>query len=240
MARARTAKGWVPFRERPRREQQRAVAEEIRQVLREKRLERGYIAAVSIGPYDHNPEDMLLPDQQFPEVFRALYDAVEYVTNSRVARGFGPGTRFVVMEVTGETLPDTDILIAPVVWRSWRDRRDPQGYRRTVKPEDLRYFMDEDLVEMEQQLRTPEWRSVRYPREWIEAELASRRRWLGRDPQRLAPLAEEWIDAYAEAQNRRPNREAHERAMTFARGIWRRMTEGERRQAVEFLEVVGV
>ena len=183
MARARTRKGWVPFRERSRREQQREVAQNIRQLLEQKRLERGYIAAVSIGPYDHNPEDMLLPDQQFPEVFRAVYDAVEYVTNSRVARGFLPGTRFVAMEVTGETLPGTDILIAPVVWRSWRDRRDPQ---------------------------------------------------------RLAPLAEEWIDAYAEAQSRRPNREAHERAMTFARGIWRRMTEGERRQAVEFLEVVGV
>ena len=115
-----------------RREAQRKFASEVRDAL--KRLDRdaGYIVLVNIGPYDHNPEDMPLPDARFPEVFRALYEAVDYAENSRYARGFGPGTRLKIARVTGETVPGTDALSSQIVWRNWTPQRDrPNRTART-------------------------------------------------------------------------------------------------------------
>ena len=114
MASARTEK----------REAKRQFVSEVRDALRRLKRDAGYIVLVNIGPYDHNPEDMPLPDARFPEVFRALYEAVDYAENSRFARGFGPGTRLKIARVTGETVPGTDALSSQIVWRNWTPQRD--------------------------------------------------------------------------------------------------------------------
>lgn len=104
------------------------AAARIREGLTHLGLEDGYIVVSSIGPYDHNPYDYPLPEMEWPRVFRALYEAVEYAQKAH---------REGLDKLKISRVSKADVLGGPVtsqvVWRSWTPgtyggwtRRDPR------------------------------------------------------------------------------------------------------------------
>jgi hypothetical protein len=106
-------------------------ADELRRVMDRLGADRVYVPFTWIGPYQQNPDDRPLPASDFPHVFRALYEAVDYLKHDRYARGF-PRTKIVTFE--RKDLP-TGRKVTPipstVIWRSTDPERDPRRRRRT-------------------------------------------------------------------------------------------------------------
>ena len=104
---------------RRREEEVEAFVREVRRRMKELRTDAVYVPFLNYGPFDHNPDDRPLPLAEFPEVFRPLYDAVEYVENSRYVRGFGPEARVKIMRIQEAPPGNPFPLVSDVVWRNW-------------------------------------------------------------------------------------------------------------------------
>lgn len=90
-----------------------ATAHYVAAALRELRAKEGYVVYVNIGAYDSNPQDYLLPDAKFPQVFKALYEAVDYA--ERQSR-YHDKVKVKRLTPSGEDWPP---FHSQVVWRSW-------------------------------------------------------------------------------------------------------------------------
>jgi hypothetical protein len=102
----------------------RKFADELRLEMDRLGADRVYVPFTWIGPYQQNPYDTPLPFSDTPRVFRALYEAVDYLKHDRYARGI-PRTKIVTFE--RKDLP-TGRKVTPipstVIWRSTDPERD--------------------------------------------------------------------------------------------------------------------
>lgn len=86
----------------------------------------GYVVVVKVGP--HESDAMVMPDERFPKVFRANYEAVDYARHG-YPKGLGPTAKLRVWRITKQG----DRFVRDVVWRSEAAERDSSPRRNRAR-----------------------------------------------------------------------------------------------------------
>ena len=97
-------------------ENYQAFVNAVRRQLETFEKSEGFVVLHNIGPYDHNPYDLPLPNAPTTKLFDNVYDAVDFAKEMT----FEGYDRTKIARITGETLHGTDVLLTKVVWRSWQ------------------------------------------------------------------------------------------------------------------------